>query len=136
MVLSVTQVTGWATAFNALAVLARPILQDLGLRLPMALAGSGVFLLALALASRALVPLCARYGAGRILALRSLTATAGFVVIATSSGPVSYGLGWLMLEASWRPCSPPPAHSLLVQVLWYRSWGFAIVMVELLQASG
>jgi hypothetical protein len=29
MALSVTQVIGWATAFNALAVLARPISQDL-----------------------------------------------------------------------------------------------------------
>jgi predicted MFS family arabinose efflux permease len=137
MALSVTQVIGWATAFNALAVLARPISEDLDLPLPLTLAGSSVFLVALAFTSRALVPLYSRYGAGRILTMGSVAAAAGFVAVALSSGPVGYGLGWLILGAAGAAMLTAPAHALLVQMLGRdaKRWIAAVMLASGLGAS-
>lgn len=117
LALSVTQVIGWATAFNALALLARPISADLGFGLPMALAGSSLFLVALAVTARALVPLFPRYGAGPILTGGSLVAALGFAATGLATGPVSYALGWLLLGAAGAGMLTAPAHALLVQTL-------------------
>ena len=137
LALSVTQVIGWATAFNALAVLARPISEDLSLPLPVTLAGSSVFLVALAFTSRALVPLYPRFGAGRILTMGSVAASAGFVAIALSSGPVSYGLGWLILGAAGAAMLTAPAHALLVEALGRdaKRWIAAVMLASGLGAS-
>lgn len=115
--LSVTQVIGWATAFNALAVMARPISHDLDLSLPVALAGSTVFLVALALTSRLLVPIYHNFGAGGTLTIGSITAAVGFVLISQSSGIFSYAFGWAILGAAGAAMLTAPAHALLVQAL-------------------
>ncbi|MGL6210679.1 MAG: MFS transporter, partial [Paracoccaceae bacterium] len=130
--LSVTQVIGWATAFNALALLARPIAQDLNLSLPTALAGSSVFLVALALTSRALAPLYPRTGAGPVLVAGSLTATLGFIALAFASGPITYAAAWLILGASGAAMLTAPAHSLLVQVMGKdaKRWIAAVMLVS------
>jgi predicted MFS family arabinose efflux permease len=132
LALSVTQVIGWATAFNALALLARPISSDLGLSLPMALAGSSLFLVALAVTARALVPLFPRYGAGPILTGGSLLAALGFAGIATATGPATYALGWLVLGAAGAGMLTAPAHALLVQTLGTdaKRWIAAVMLVS------
>lgn len=132
LALSVTQVIGWATAFNALALLARPISADLGFGLPMALAGSSLFLVALAVTARALVPLFPRYGAGPILTGGSLVAAFGFAATGLETGPVSYALGWLVLGAAGAGMLTAPAHALLVQTLGAdaKRWIAAVMLVS------
>jgi predicted MFS family arabinose efflux permease len=117
LALSVGQVIGWATAFYAIALLARPIAADLGLSLPVVLAGTSLFLATLALTSRGLAPVFDRFGAGPLLAAGSGLGAVGFGIIALSAGIVSYAAGWIVLGVAGAGMLTAPANALLVQVL-------------------
>ncbi len=117
LALSVTQVIGWATAFYALALLAQPISVDLGLGLPVTLAGSSLFLATLAVASRAMAKPFERLGAGPMLIAGSAFAAVGFAVLAMATGLVSYAAGWVLVGVAGAAMLTTAANSMLVQVL-------------------
>ncbi len=117
LALSVTQVIGWATAFYAIALLARPMSADLGLSLPATFAGTSLFLVALALTSRAAAPLFERFGAGPMLVVGSVLGAVGLGGIAASTGIVGYASGWLVLGVAGAGMLTAPANALLVQVM-------------------
>jgi hypothetical protein len=96
-----------------------------------------VFLVALAFTSRALVPLYPHYGPGGILTLGSVAASAGFVALALSAGPVSYVCGWVLLGAAGAAMLTAPAHALLVQSLGKdaKRWIAGVMLVSGLGGS-
>ena len=135
--LSVTQVIGWATAFNALALLAQPIAVELAMPMPVVLGGSSVFLVAMALVSRLLVPVYARVGAGPVLVAGSVAASMGFAALALSAGWLGYGLGWVMLGAAAAAMLTAPAHAVMVQLLGRdaKRWIAGVMLVTGLAGS-
>jgi MFS family permease len=97
MSLGVTQTLGWASSLYLPAILAEPMADGLGVSVPAVYAA---FTLAL-FASAGVVPWACRTvdrnGGRGVLAASSLLFACGLLLLATASGPVSLGIGWLVI---------------------------------------
>jgi predicted MFS family arabinose efflux permease len=135
--LAVTQIIGWATTFNAPAILGRSMAADLGVSLPTAFAASTAFLVALALFSPLLAPAFVRFGAQRILMLGSLLVSLGLAFASQAASVPAHFAAWGVLGIGGAMVLSTAAHALLSEVLEgdAKRWIAAVMLASGLSAS-
>ncbi|WP_370677122.1 MFS transporter [Pleomorphomonas sp. PLEO] len=114
--LSVTQLLGWGATFWLPAVTGPAMAGDLGITLPMVMAGPTVMLVVMALTSWPLSASFERYGARPIMVLGSLMGAAGLMVISLAAGPISYGLAWVILGLAGAGMLTTPAQIAVTEI--------------------
>ncbi|UUX49710.1 MFS transporter [Nisaea acidiphila] len=135
--LSVTQIVGWATTYNAPALLGRPISEAFGGTLTEAMAGASIFLVAMALASLGAPRLYETAGAARLMAAGSLVMAGALALTATSSSMPVYWASWVLIGIAGAAVLTTSAHTVLVAALGKsaRSWIAAVMLISGLAAS-
>ncbi|MBX9646320.1 MAG: MFS transporter [Xanthobacteraceae bacterium] len=113
-VLAVTQVVAWGV-IGFPAVLAPAIAADLRMPLPAVFAGTSVMSVVTALASPVFGPLFVRLGARFMMMAGALTAAPGLALIAVSTGPIVYFVGWLLIGLGGAAMLTTGAHIYLAE---------------------
>jgi MFS family permease len=115
-VLSLTQLIGWGATFWLPAVTGRAMAGDLGMALPMVMAGPTVMLVVMAMVSWPLSAMFERHGARPIMVLGSPLGAAGLLVMGLAHGPVSYVLAWIILGLAGAGMLTTPAQIALTEI--------------------
>lgn len=95
--LSFTQLIGWGATFWLPAVTGPAMALELGMPLPMVMAGPTMMLVVMAIMSWPLSTIFERYGARPAMALGSVLGSIGLLMLGFAQGPISYFLSWTML---------------------------------------
>ncbi|SIO62218.1 MFS transporter [Paraburkholderia phenazinium] len=95
-VLSVTQIIGWGTV-GLPAIVGRQMAVDLRMDLSSVFAGGSVFYVVMGLWAPLLARAFARLGARRLMMGGTVLAALGFLVLASSRGPLMYFAAWVTL---------------------------------------
>ncbi|WP_323572004.1 MFS transporter [Rhizobium sp. 28DA2] len=114
-VLAVGQVVGWGTGFDMLAILGPRIGQELAIANEVVFAGLTVMMTISALCGPLLGRTLVRRGAAPVLVAGSLLFTAGFVVLASAGGVISYVLGWVVMGLAATCGLTTAAHTAVVE---------------------
>ena len=114
--LSVTQLIGWGATFWLPAVTGPAMADDLGMALPMVMAGPTVMLVVMAMVSWPLSDIFERHGARPIMVLGSPLGAAGLVVMGLANGPVSYVLAWIILGLAGASMLTTPAQIAVAEI--------------------
>lgn len=135
--LSVTQVIGWATTFNAPAILGRSMAFDIGMSVPVAFMASTIFLVVVALFSPLLAPAFPRVGAQRILILGSVLVGGALAFASQAASTLTYFLAWGSLGIGGAMVLSTAAHALLSEVLGNdaKRWIAGVMLASGLSAS-
>jgi len=114
--LSVTQLIGWGATFWLPAVTGPAMANELGMALPVIMAGPTVMLVVMAAVSWPLSAVFERHGARPIMVLGSSLGTAGLLVMGVADGPVSYVLSWLILGLAGAGMLTTPAQIAVTEI--------------------
>jgi MFS family permease len=114
--LSLTQLIGWGSTFWLPAVTGPAMAQDLGMTLPMVMAGPTVMLVVMAAASWPLGGIFERHGARPVMVVGSLMGAAGLLLTAFSTGIVTYLLSWFVLGMAGACMLTTPAQVAVAEV--------------------
>jgi predicted MFS family arabinose efflux permease len=96
VVLAINQLVGWGTV-SLPAVIGEQLARDLGLTLPAVFAGTTVMLVVMGLTAPLIANSFVKHGARLVMAIGSLVAAPGFLLIAAATGPLLYYAGWVLL---------------------------------------
>ncbi|WP_442792911.1 MFS transporter [Rhizobium sp. SL86] len=114
--LSVTQLIGWGGMFYLPAVTGPAMAADLGLALPLVMAGPTVMLIVMAMVSWPLGAMFERHGARPIMLFGSILGSTGLLIIALASGPASYFLSWVILGLAGASMLTTPAQIAVMEI--------------------
>lgn len=114
--LSLTQLIGWGATFWMPAVTGPAMANDLGLALPMVMAGPTVMLVVMAMVSWPLSIVFERYGARPVMILGSPLGAAGLLVMGLADGPVPYVLSWIILGLAGACMLTTPAQIAVAEI--------------------
>ncbi|EUB98718.1 major facilitator superfamily MFS_1 [Rhizobium sp. CF080] len=114
--LSLTQLIGWGATFWLPAVTGPAMAGDLGMALPMVMAGPTVMLVVMAMVSWPLSAMFERHGARPIMVLGSPLGAAGLLVMALAHDPVAYLLAWIILGLAGAGMLTTPAQIALTEI--------------------
>jgi MFS family permease len=114
--LSLTQLIGWGASFWLPAVTGPAMARDLGMTLPMVMAGPTVMLVVMAVASWPLGGVFERFGARPVMVIGSLFGAAGLFVMGVSGGPGLYFLAWLVLGLAGATMLTTPAQIAVTEI--------------------
>ncbi|KMO34079.1 MFS transporter [Methylobacterium aquaticum] len=92
--LSLTQIIGWGATFWLPAVTGPAMAGDLGMPLPLVMAGPTVMLVVMAIASWPLSGLFERYGARPVMIVGSSLGAGGLLILGLAQGPALYLAAW------------------------------------------
>ena len=95
--LSLPQLIGWGATFYLPAVTGPAMADELGMALPMIMAGPTVMLVVMAMVSWPLSDVFERHGARPMMVLGSFLGAAGLLVMGLANGPAPYILSWTIL---------------------------------------
>ncbi|HEY4202226.1 MAG TPA: MFS transporter [Devosiaceae bacterium] len=95
--LSITQLIGWGATFYMPAITGPAMATDLGMALPLVMAGPTIMLVVMAMVSWPLSAVFARHGARPIMVLGSVLGATGLLVMGLANGPVAYVVSWIFL---------------------------------------
>ncbi|MBB6559660.1 MFS family permease [Acidovorax soli] len=114
--LSLTQLIGWGSTFWLPAVTGPAMAADLGLPLPLAMAGPTAMLVVMALVSWPLGAVFERHGARPVMVLGSLLGALGLMLVGLAQGPVSYLLAWTLLGLAGAGMLTTPAQIAVTEI--------------------
>ncbi len=114
--LSLTQLIGWGAMFWLPAVTGPAMASDLGMALPMVMAGPTVMLVVMAMVSWPLSDVFERYGARAIMVWGSPLAAAGLLVMGLADGPLTYALAWIILGLAGAGVLTTPAQIAVTEI--------------------
>lgn len=114
--LSLTQLIGWGATFWLPAVTGPAMASDLGLALPMVMAGPTVMLVVMAMVSWPLSGIFERHGARPIMVLGSPLGAAGLLVMGLANGPEAYVLSWIILGLAGASMLTTPAQIAVTEI--------------------
>ncbi|MFN3743905.1 MAG: MFS transporter [Hyphomicrobiaceae bacterium] len=114
--LSVTQLIGWGATFWLPAVTGPAMAGELGMALPMVMAGPTVMLVVMGMASWPLSGIFERHGARPIMVLGSLLGAAGLLVMGVANGLASYVLSWIILGLAGAGMLTTPAQIAVTEI--------------------
>ncbi len=114
--LSLTQLIGWGATFWLPAVTGPAMARDLGMALPVIMAGPTVMLVVMGLVSWPLSTIFERHGARVVMVLGSPLGAAGLLVMAFANGPASYVLSWTILGLAGAGMLTTPAQIAVAEV--------------------
>jgi predicted MFS family arabinose efflux permease len=116
IVLALTQLIGWGTV-GLIAVVARPMADDLHMDVAAVFAGNSILYLVMGLCSPLLAKAFARLGARRIMIGGTALAIPGFATLAFAHGPAAYVIAWMILGMAGSATLTTPAFILLNEVV-------------------
>lgn len=96
VVLGLSQIATWGSLYYAIAVLAGPMADDLGLPRSLVFGAFSAALVVSGLASPHVGRAIDRHGGRRVLAAGTLTGAAALAVVALAQGPATLFAGWLL----------------------------------------
>ena len=114
--LSLTQLIGWGATFWLPAVTGPAMAGELGMALPMVMAGPTVMLVVMAVVSWPLSAIFERHGARPVMVLGSALGAAGLLVMSLANGPVSYVLSWIILGLAGAGMLTTPAQIAVAEI--------------------
>jgi MFS family permease len=114
--LSLTQLLGWGATFWLPAVTGPAMADELGMVLPVIMAGPTVMLVVIAVMSWPLSAVFERQGARPIMVMGSLLGAAGLLVMALANGPVFYFLSWTILGVAGTGMLTTPAQIAVTEI--------------------
>ena len=114
--LSLTQLIGWGATFWLPAVTGPAMAAELGMTLPMIMAGPTVMLVVMALVSWPLSAIFERYGARPIMALGSPMGAAGLLALGLANGPMTYFASWIILGFAGAGMLTTPAQIAVTEI--------------------
>ncbi|MFB9952131.1 MFS transporter [Rhizobium puerariae] len=114
--LSLTQLIGWGATFYLPAVTGPAMAGDLGMSLPVVMAGPTVMLVVMAMVSWPLSIVFERHGARPIMTSGSPLGAAGLLVMGLANGPVSYVLSWIILGLAGACMLTTPAQIAVTEI--------------------
>jgi predicted MFS family arabinose efflux permease len=114
--LSLTQLIGWGSTFWLPAVTGPAMAADLGLSLPLVMAGPTAMLVVMAFVSWPLGAVFERHGARPVMVLGSLLGALGLGLVGMAQGPVSYLLAWTLLGLAGAGMLTTPAQIAVAEV--------------------
>jgi len=114
-VLAVTQLIGWGTTFESVGVLGRKLAPDLGLANEIVFAGLSVMMMVSALLSPLVGRLLDRHGAARVMAAGSVFFAGGLILLASSTGILTYAASWVILGLGGAFVLSAPAYTAVVE---------------------
>ena len=114
--LSVTQLIGWGATFWLPAVTGPAMASDLGMSLPLVMAGPTVMLIVMAMAAWPLSTIFERYGARPVMGFGSPLGAAGLLVMTFAQGPVSYAVAWIMIGLAGAGMLTTPAQIAVAEI--------------------
>jgi predicted MFS family arabinose efflux permease len=114
--LSVTQLIGWGATFWLPAVTGPAMAHDLGMSLPMAMAGPTVMLVVMAIVSWPLSAIFERHGARPMMVMGSPLGAVGLLAMGLADGPVSYVLSWVILGLAGAGMLTTPAQIAVAEI--------------------
>lgn len=95
--LSLTQLIGWGSTFYLPAVIGPAMAHELGIGLPMVMAGPTIMLVVMAMVSWPLSVAFESHGARPVMAFGSAIGATGLFLMSMANGPVPYVLSWMIL---------------------------------------
>lgn len=107
--LSLTQLLGWGGTFWLPAVTGPAMSMELGLTLPMVMAGPTVMLLVMAAVSWPLGGVLERHGARPVMMLGSLLGAVGLLALSAAGGQAGYFLAWAIIGVAGAGMLTTPA---------------------------
>ncbi|WP_246091608.1 MFS transporter [Aliirhizobium smilacinae] len=114
-VLAITQLIGWGTTFESIGVIGRKLAPDLGLANEIVFAGLSVMMMVSALLSPLTGRLLDRHGAARVMAAGSLFFAGGLILLASSTGILTYAASWIILGLGGAMVLSAPAYTAVVE---------------------
>ena len=114
--LSLTQLIGWGATFYLPAVTGPAMAGELGMALPMVMAGPTIMLVVMAMVSWPLSAIFERHGTRPIKVLGSFLGTVGLLVMGLANGPISYVLSWLILGLAGACMLTTPAQIAVTEI--------------------
>jgi predicted MFS family arabinose efflux permease len=114
--LSLTQLIGWGATFYLPAVTGPAMAGELGMALPMVMAGPTIMLVVMAMVSWPLSAIFERHGTRPIMVLGSFLGTVGLLVMGLANGPISYVLSWLILGLAGACMLTTPAQIAVTEI--------------------
>jgi MFS family permease len=114
--LSLTQLIGWGATFWLPAVTGPAMASELGMDLPMIMAGPTVMLVVMALVSWPLSAIFERNGARPIMVLGSALGAAGLLIMGLANNPVCYLLSWVVLGLAGATMLTTPAQIAVTEI--------------------
>lgn len=114
--LSLTQLIGWGSTFWLPAVTGPAMAADLGLPLPLVMAGPTAMLVVMALVSWPLGAVFERHGARPVMVLGSLLGALGLLLAGLAQGPISYLLAWTLLGLAGAGMLTTPAQIAVTEI--------------------
>jgi MFS family permease len=114
--LSLTQLIGWGATFWLPAVTGPAMATDLGMALPMVMAGPTIMLVVMAAISWPLSAMFERHGARPIMILGSLLGALGLLVMGLANGPIPYALAWMIFGLAGASMLTTPAQIAVTEI--------------------
>lgn len=114
--LSLTQLIGWGATFWLPAITGPAMAAELGMALPMVMAGPTVMLVVMAMTSWPLGAAFERHGARPIMVLGSFLGAAGLLIMGMADGPVAYFLSWTVLGLAGAGMLTTPAQIAVAEI--------------------
>jgi len=114
--LSLTQLIGWGSTFWLPAVTGPAMAAELGMGLPLVMAGPTAMLVVMALVSWPLGAVFERHGARPVMVLGSLLGAFGLMLVGLAQGPVSYLLAWTVLGLAGAGMLSTPAQIAVTEI--------------------
>ncbi|MCF4125540.1 MFS transporter [Methylobacterium sp. SyP6R] len=127
--LCLTQVIGWGTTFWLPAVTGPAMAGELGMTLPLAMAGPTVMLVVMAMASWPLSGLFERHGARPVMIAGSSLGAAGLLVMGLADGPALYLASWVIVGLAGAGMLTTPAQVAVTEIAGDRARGALGVLV-------
>jgi MFS family permease len=114
--LSLTQLIGWGATFWLPAVTGPAMAGELGIPLPMVMAGPTIMLVVMAMVSSPLSTIFERHGARPVMIVGSVLGAAGLLVMALANGPAVYVLAWIIVGLAGASVLTTPAQIAVTEV--------------------
>ncbi len=114
--LSLTQLIGWGATFWLPAITGPAMAAELGMTLPVVMAGPTVMLVIMAMTSWPLGAAFERHGARPVMVLGSLLGAAGLLIMGLADGPVPYLLSWTVLGLAGSGMLTTPAQIAVAEI--------------------
>lgn len=114
--LSLTQLIGWGATFWLPAIIGPTMGAELGLELPLVMAGPSIMLVTMAVVSWPLGRWFERLGARPIMAAGSALGAAGLLLLGLSNGLAAYAAAWLLLGLAGACMLSTPAQIAVTEI--------------------